>query len=84
MLEYHLKILRTNKVTVERHDGRRARYYAIYISPEDGRLLRYVSNNVASQMVILSLNMISTFNEILEHIKKAPSSHRVLASQETF
>ncbi|MGB7955436.1 MAG: hypothetical protein WCF23_15775 [Candidatus Nitrosopolaris sp.] len=39
MLEYHLKILRTNKVTVERHDGRRARYYAIYISPEDGHLL---------------------------------------------
>ena len=36
MLEYHLKIMKTNKVTVEIHDGRRTRYYPIYIPTDTG------------------------------------------------
>jgi predicted transcriptional regulator len=75
-LEYHLKILEnTNKVMVERHDGRRATYYPIYLSADESQILGYVRNNVARQIVLFILEHdLCTFNEILKHIKKAPST----------
>jgi DNA-binding transcriptional ArsR family regulator len=75
-LEYHLKILeRSHKVTVERHDGRRARYYPIYMPTDELQILGYIRNNVARRIVIFILEHdFCTFNEILEHIKKAAST----------
>jgi DNA-binding transcriptional ArsR family regulator len=75
-LEYHLKILeRSYKVTVERHDGRRARYYPICMPPDESQILGYIRNNVARQIVIFILEHdFCTFNEIYEHIKKAAST----------
>jgi predicted transcriptional regulator len=75
-LESHLKILeRSNTVTVERHDGRRARYYPTCIPANETQVLGYIRNNVARQIVIFVLEHdLCTFNEILEHIKKAAST----------
>jgi DNA-binding transcriptional ArsR family regulator len=75
-LEYHLKILeRSHKVTVERHPGRRARYYPICIPTDESQILGYLRNNVARQIVIFILEHdFCTFNEVLGHIKKAAST----------
>lgn len=75
-LEYHLKVLeRSYTVTVERNDGRRARYYPICIPADQTQVLGYIRNNVARQIVIFILEHdLCTFNEILGHIKKAPST----------
>jgi predicted transcriptional regulator len=75
-LEYHLKILeRMHKVNVDRHDGRRARYYSIDMSANDAHIIGYVRNNVARQIVSYILEHdLCTFREIVEHISKAPST----------
>ena len=75
-LEYHLKIMeKTNKVTVERHDGRRTRYYPIYILADESKILGYTRNNVARQIVSFAFEHgLCTFGEIVEYIKKAPST----------
>ena len=51
-LEYHLKILeKSHKVKVDRHDGRRTRYYPLNISSNESHILGCVRNNVARQIV---------------------------------
>ena len=75
-LEYHLKILeRTHKIKVDRHDGRRARYYPFNISADESHILGYVRNKVARQIVGFILEHdLCTFGEIVDHIEKAPST----------
>jgi predicted transcriptional regulator len=75
-LEYHLRILeKTNKVKVDRSDGNRARYYPIDIPTDESHIIGFIRNNVSRQIVTLVLeHELCTFNEILEHIKKAPST----------
>ena len=51
-LEYHLKILeKSHKVKVERHNGRRTRYYNLNIPADESHILGYIRNNVARQIV---------------------------------
>jgi predicted transcriptional regulator len=75
-LEYHLKMLeKSNTITVERSDGRRARYFPISIPADETRILGYIRNDVARQIVFFILEHdLCTFKEILEHTKKAPST----------
>jgi predicted transcriptional regulator len=75
-LEYHLRILeRTQKVTACRRDGRRAKYYPINISTDEVHILGCVRNKVSRQIVVFILEHdLCSFSEILEHIKKAPST----------
>ncbi|HET7147648.1 MAG TPA: ArsR family transcriptional regulator [Candidatus Nitrosopolaris sp.] len=75
-LEYHLKILeKLHKVKVDRHDGRRTRYYPLHISTDESHILGSVRNSVARQIVYFILGHdLCTFGEIVEHIKKAPST----------
>lgn len=75
-LEYHLKILeKSHKVKVDRHDGRRTRYYPLNISADESHILGCVRNNVSRQIVSFILEHdLCTFGEIVEHIKKAPST----------
>jgi predicted transcriptional regulator len=75
-LEYHLKILeRSYKVRIDRHDGRRPRYYPLNISVEESHILGYVRNDVSRQIVFFILGHdLCTFGEIVEHIEKAPST----------
>jgi predicted transcriptional regulator len=75
-LEYHLKMLeKSNTMTVERRDGRRARYFHICIPADETQILGYIRNDVARQIVFFILEHdLCTFKEILEHTKKAPST----------
>ena len=55
-LQYHLKILeRSHKVKVDRHDGRRTRYYPLDIPTSESHILGCVRNNVARQIVFFIL-----------------------------
>ncbi|MFZ0514373.1 MAG: winged helix-turn-helix transcriptional regulator [Candidatus Nitrosopolaris sp.] len=75
-LEYHLKILeRSHKVRVDRHNGRRTRYYPLDISLDESHILGCIRNDVSSQIVFFILGHdLCTFGEIVDHIKKAPST----------
>jgi len=75
-LEYQLKILeKLHKVQVDRHDGRRTRYYPLNISADESHILGCVRNNVARQIISFILGHdLCTFGEIVEHIRKAPST----------
>lgn len=75
-LEYHLKMLeKSNSITVERCDGRRARYFLICIPADETQILGYIRNDVARQIVFYVLGHdLCTFKEILGHTKKAPST----------
>jgi|SRR5438034_2506628 len=75
-LEYHLRILeKTREVKVDRSVGKRARYYSIDILTDESHILGFIRNNVSRQIVTFVLEHdLCTFNEILQHIKKAPST----------
>lgn len=75
-LEYHLRILeRTHKVKVDISDGKRGRYYPIDILANESNIIGFIRNNVSRQIVTFILeHELCTFGEILEHIKKAPST----------
>jgi predicted transcriptional regulator len=75
-LEYHLRILeKTHKVKVDISDGKRGRYYPIDILADESHILGFIRNNVSRQIVTFILeHELCTFGEILQHIKKAPST----------
>jgi predicted transcriptional regulator len=75
-LQYHLKILeRSNKVKVDRHDGRRTRYYPLDIPTSESHILGCVRNNVSRQIVLFILEHDQcTFGEVVEHTTKAQST----------
>jgi DNA-binding transcriptional ArsR family regulator len=75
-LEYHLRILeKSRKIKVDRSDGKRTRYYSIDILADESRIIGFIRNNVSRQIVTFILeHELCTFNEILVHTKKAPST----------
>jgi len=75
-LEYHLRILeRTHMVKVDISDGKRGRYYPIDILANESNIIGFIRNNVSRQIVTFILeHELCTFGEILEHIKRAPST----------
>ena len=75
-LEYHLRILEnTHKIKVDISDGKRGRYYPIDILANESNIIGFIRNNVSRQIVTFILeHELCTFGEILEHIKKAPST----------
>ena len=75
-LEYHLRILeRTHKVKVDISDGKRGRYYPIDILANESNIIGFIRNNVSRQIVTFILEHgLCIFGEILEHIKRAPST----------
>jgi predicted transcriptional regulator len=76
VLEHHLKILeKTHKVKVDRSGGKRTGYYPIDILEDESHILAATRNKVSRQIVTFILeHELCTFNEILEHTKKAPST----------
>ena len=76
VLEYHLRILeKTHKVKVDISDGKRGGYYSIDILATESNIIGFVRNNVSRQIVTFILqHKLCTFGEILQHIKKAPST----------
>jgi predicted transcriptional regulator len=76
VLEYHLRILeKTHKVKVDISDGKRGRYYSIDILAAESDIIGFIRNNVSRQIITFILeHELCTFGEILQHIKKAPST----------
>jgi predicted transcriptional regulator len=76
VLSYHLTILeRLNKIRIDRHNKRVTRYYIVNIPKEESDIIGCFRNIVTRKIVIFVLRHdLCTFNEIVYHINKAPST----------
>jgi predicted transcriptional regulator len=76
VLSYHLTILeRLNKIRIDRHNKRVTRYYIVNISKEESDIIGCFRNIVTRKIAIFVLRHdLCTFNEIVYHINKAPST----------
>lgn len=75
VLSYHLSALeRTNLIKVNR-ESRITRYYPVNVSDKESAILKFVRHEPIRQILlfILEHNM-CTFNEIVDHTGKAPST----------
>ncbi len=75
VLTYHLRLLeKSNSVKVDRK-SRMTRYYPISIPSEESRIIGFLKTNTARKITVFILEHDScTFNEIVEHVKKVPST----------
>jgi predicted transcriptional regulator len=78
VLEYHLKALETSYkiINVDRHKPKTTRYYPIHFPSDESEILGYMRNDTIIKRIILFIlnHSICTFNQIVEHTKKAPST----------
>ena len=75
VLTYHLAALeKTDVVKVERQ-SRMTRYYPVNVSDSESGILKFVRHDPVRQIVLFILDYeLCTFNEIVDHTKKAPST----------
>ena len=76
-LAYHLSRLeKASQIRVDREKEKRTtRYYSIDIPTQESDILRQLRNEVSRQIIKLILEHdLCTFNEIVEHLKKASST----------
>ena len=76
-LTYHLNRLeKSSQVRVDRQKEKRTtRYYSIDVPTQETDILRQLRNEVSRQIIKLILEHdLCTFNEIVEHLKKASST----------
>ena len=76
VLSYHLTILeRLNKIRIDRHNKRVTRYYIVNIPKAESDIIGCFRNIVTRKIAIFVLRHdLCTFNEIVYHINKAPST----------
>jgi predicted transcriptional regulator len=77
VLTYHLVMLeKSSQIKVLRQSNKRVtRYYVSNISKQDSNIIGYFRSKVTRAITIFILeNEYCTFNEIVEHIEKAPST----------
>lgn|SRR5574341_133285 len=75
VLAYHLALLEKSiSIKVDRK-SRMTRYYPISIPSEESRIIGFLKTNTARKITVFILEHDScTFNEIVECVKKAPST----------
>jgi predicted transcriptional regulator len=76
-LAHHLKGLeKSSRIRVDRQkENKTTRYYSINIPTQESEILRQLRNDVSRQIIKLILEHdLCTFNEIVEHLKKASST----------
>lgn len=75
VLTYHLSALeKSDAIKVDRK-SRMTRYYPLNVSDKESIILKYVRHEPVRRILFLILeNNMCTFNEIVEHTKKAPST----------
>ncbi len=74
VLAHHLSGLeKSSQIRVDRQkENRTTRYYSINIPTQESDILRQLRNDVSRQIIKLILEHdLCTFNEIVEHLKKA-------------
>ena len=77
VLTYHLEMLeRSGKIQVERHSNNRVtRYFVANISKQDSNIISCLRSRVTrNTMIFVFQNEFCTFNEIVDHVGKAPST----------
>jgi predicted transcriptional regulator len=77
VLSYHLgKLEKSGEIRVERHSNNRVtRYFISNVSKQDSNIIGYFRSKVTRSIIIFVLNNeFCTFNEIVDHIEKAPST----------
>lgn len=77
VLTYHLSILeRSHQIKVDRNKKSKiTRYYPINIPTKESEILGYARGDVVRQIILFILeNDLCTFDEIVQHTKKAPST----------
>ena len=77
VLSYHLGILEKNgEIRVERQNNNRVtRYYIVNVPKEDSDIIGYFRSRVIRSIIFFVLkNEFCTFNEIVDHVEKAPST----------
>jgi len=75
VLTYHLAALeKTDVVKVERQ-SRMTRYYPVSVSDSESAVLKFIRHDPMRQIVLFILDHeLCTFNEIVSHTRKAPST----------
>jgi DNA-binding transcriptional ArsR family regulator len=75
VLSYHLSALeRTNLIKVNR-ESRITRYYPVNVSDKESAILKFVRREPIRQILLFILEHdMCTFNEIVDHTGKAPST----------
>jgi predicted transcriptional regulator len=75
VLTYHLSALeRADVVKIDRQ-SRMTRYYPLNVPDNESSILKFVRHEPIRQIVLFILeNDMCTFNEIVEHVQKAPST----------
>ena len=75
VLSYHLSALeRTNVIKVNR-ESRITRYYPVNVSDKESAILKFVRHEPIRQILLFILEHdMCTFNEIVDHTGKAPST----------
>ena len=77
VLTYHLALLeKSHRIKVDRNRNKKmTRYYHNNIPTEETGIIGYIRHDATSQIILFILeNDLCSFNEIVEHIKKAPST----------
>src|ERR671919_2337017 len=75
VLTYHLSALeRANVIKVNR-ESRMTRYYPLSVSDKESAILKFVRHEPSRQILLFILeHELCTFNEIVDHTEKAPST----------
>lgn len=75
VLTYHLAALETTDVVKVERQSRMTRYYPVSVSDSESGILRFIRHDPVRQIVLFILDHeLCTFNEIVDHTKKAPST----------
>jgi DNA-binding transcriptional ArsR family regulator len=75
VLSYHLSALeRANVIKVNR-ESRITRYYPVSVSDQESAILKFIRHEPIRQILLFILEHdMCTFNEIVDHTRKAPST----------
>ena len=77
VLAYHLALLeKSDRIQVDRNENKKmTRYYPNNISIEETNIIGYIRQDATKQIILFILeNDLCTFDEVVEHTKKAPST----------
>ncbi|MFL6310005.1 MAG: winged helix-turn-helix transcriptional regulator [Nitrososphaera sp.] len=75
VLSYHLAALEKSKMIKAQRESRITRYYPAGISDNESAILKFIRHELIREILLFILEReMCTFNEIVEHTQKAPST----------